>query len=110
MKEALVIFIILLLLLTIISVFGGSVRYSPDLLTSKQPAPTPSYPPFLMGEGFYASSAQNQKHATSSLHAPAAPAIAPVVAPVVPPASIDSPAVALDSIEPFQGAGEFAPF
>lgn len=34
MKEALIIFVILLLLLTIISVFGGSIRYTPTPQTS----------------------------------------------------------------------------
>ena len=36
MKEALIIFIILLILLTIISVFGGSIRYAPSSSTTWQ--------------------------------------------------------------------------
>lgn len=107
------IFIILLLLLTIISVFGGSVRYSPDLLTSSKQLPaTPSYPafsPFMMGEGFYESGVATPKHATSS-----APIITPIPTAVVAPvASVQAPPASMPSgagIEPFQGAGEFAPF
>ena len=136
MKEALVIFIILLLLLTIISVFGGSIRYSPDILTKPARAPhqpqfSPMFPPY---EGFYGNTPPKHPPPHAKPHAPTAgtPSASKPPGSVHPPVHMSGPSHASvapsthpsrasfegtgevesagASIEPFQGAGEFAPF
>ena len=105
MKEALIIFIILLLLLTIISVFGGSIRYTPPSNAAPQPLRMQQMQmPYHPYEGFYS----NNKPKTAP--APGGGAKSSTFAPpvdVVPPVASASPAA---PVEAFQGAGEFAPF
>jgi hypothetical protein len=93
MKEALVIFIILLLLLTVISVFGGSIRFTPDMPARAGGAyggPTPAYgPPPLFG-GSYA--APFEKFSEPTL--PPLPAAAPATVVAPPKPVVPTPDVA----------------
>lgn len=69
MKEALIIFIILLILLMIISVFGGSIRYTPtDFAGIPQHASPASWGPGFANEGFYADAEADEKAKAHEAH------------------------------------------